>query len=109
MKRLLMAAAALMLTTAASGAVPVGDLSADVTRMQTKTDYVEFLMVVDNRSDRTYSWTDWSCVFFDGDTPVHETQVFVKNVLPNTKTVKSQVAIFDVVKFTRIACRPLTR
>jgi len=43
-------------------------LGATVTRAERVpyTGFVEFLMVVDNKSNRGYPETDWSCVFFDG-------------------------------------------
>jgi hypothetical protein len=107
--RLITTALAAMLALAlATGPTSANDLSATVTRSQRipYTGFVEFLMVVDNKSNRVYQTTDWSCVFFDGDTPVYENSYFVNKVLANAQTVKSQIAMFDS-KFTAIACRLL--
>jgi len=50
--------------------------------------FVSLLLAVDNRTENHFATTVWSCVFYQGNTPVHEEEAAVRNVVPLGRTIK---------------------
>jgi hypothetical protein len=52
-------------------------------------DSTDILMSVENKSDKEFKFTHWSCVFFDKGEPVHEGQTPIEKVPPHGRVFKS--------------------
>jgi hypothetical protein len=49
------------------------------------------LLSVENKSDVRFKYTKWSCVFWNGNDPVHEEEAYVENVPPHDKAIKNEI------------------
>jgi hypothetical protein len=64
----------------------------------------EVLVAVENRTDRTYTATGWSCVMFSRNEPVYESLAVVDQVQPNQRTIGTLI-FYNKDKFDAIECR----
>jgi len=67
------------------------------------------LVVVDNKTARTFEDTEWSCQAISNGQPVGEESFYIHNVQPNKQTSKS--AVIRVVghqQFDSAECRLLS-
>jgi len=88
--------------------VDTSKLSAKITRIENSgSEYFYPLIVVENKSDQSFSYTNWSCTFYNGDEPVHEDTFSVKNVSPQSKTASKSIT-HTKSRFDTTSCRLLT-
>jgi hypothetical protein len=62
------------------------------------------LLSIANTSSRRYEVTTWRCVFLSGGNPVHEEESSVKNVLPQSYTLKREIKSY-AGPFDKVECR----
>jgi hypothetical protein len=88
--------------------VDTSKLSAKITRIENSgSEYFYPLIVVENKSDQSFSYTNWSCTFYNGDEPVHEDTFSVNNVSPQSKTARKSIT-HSKARFDTTSCRLLT-
>jgi hypothetical protein len=66
--------------------------------------YTHLLLSVENASDQTFRATKWSCVFLDGEEPVHEEENLVRNVPARGRAVRRIIQNYGG-PFDKIECR----
>jgi hypothetical protein len=88
MKKLLIATA--LLCTLASPAVCDDGLVATITQVKPADDNnYSILVVVDNHANKTFKWTEWSCIFYDNNNQiVGEDNVYVDISEPGKQSAK---------------------
>jgi hypothetical protein len=62
------------------------------------------LMSVENKSDQSFEYTLWSCVFFDKGEPVYEEESLVENIPPRGRAIKREIKDYGG-PFDKIECR----
>ena len=62
------------------------------------------LFQVDNPSDTKFKYTNWSCVFFNGETPVYEERSSIEFVPARGHAIKRDIMFYGG-PFTSIECR----
>src|SRR4051794_27152130 len=55
---------------------------------RTLENYVEILVEVTNSKNQRFDSTEWSCVYYHKDNPVHEDSFHVGNVTPRGRAVR---------------------
>jgi hypothetical protein len=62
------------------------------------------LFSVDNKSDQTYEWTEWSCVFENRGDPVHEERSSIDNVPGRDRAIQRIIQSYGG-PFDKVDCR----
>ena len=85
-------------------------LSISVLAAESSGSSTYLLYSVTNTSDQRYERATWRCFFLNGGNPVHEEESSVKNVLPQSYTLKREIkgygGPFDKVECQFIRSRP---
>jgi hypothetical protein len=79
-------------------------LSLSVLAAESSGSSTYLLFSVANTSDQRYEATTWRCVFLNGGNPVHEEESSVKNVLPQSHTLKREIKAYGG-PFDKVECR----
>jgi hypothetical protein len=103
MKLKAMAAAAMIAaTTTAHGQ----ELTAEVLKVERTGQHVILLLAPDNKTDLHFNMTQWSCVLFNKDGPINESEHYVQNVPPQSRVFKRSLQFGTAADpVDRVECR----
>jgi hypothetical protein len=100
--RALLLGGAMVLTTVTGALAQQPEIKVLKTERSGNVSYL--LFQVDNPSDRNFTSSQWSCVFFDNATPVHEERSIVDHVPARGRAVQRIIQGYGG-PFTKIECR----
>ena len=79
-------------------------LSISVLAAESSGSSTYLLFSVENTSDQRFETTQWSCVFLNRGTPVHEEESYIHNVPPHSRAIHREIQSYGG-PFDKVECR----
>ena len=97
--------ASTMVLAALSAPASAGGLTATVTHAKPAYgDKYSILVVVDNQTNDSFKWTQWSCIFYSNGQIVGQDRIYVDNNEPGKQSAKSTY-VKSFKPFDKSECR----